>query len=323
MNEEFYEKKWFKDLLIIGIPTAISVIGVLTSLFNSIPLNIKNVLIFVSIFLFFIFLYASTHYSKKDTSYREIIEKKDADYQEMIAKYEALIKKLKSDLMAEGTTIVTYTTLFEKWTNNIYEFAYLIKKNEVTDLSWNKKGYYDTICWECSNMIQRYCNPNGDNSKKKNVSVSFIEYTVDEKGNGYIQMVSDSNPQGAKPSAMNRKERLEKSEYYYAELIRKRKPMEVAVNNGEIRQKFKKVSRTSDLAKYTQYIAIPVSCSNNKILGIFQVTTEYDYIIESSMESLLHFAKEKVIPYTNLVLLVDKIHKGLYACPEQNSGRNR
>ena len=172
-------------------------------------------------------------------------------------------------------------------------------------------------------MIQRYCNPNGDNSKKKNVSVSFIEYTVDEKGNGYIQMVSDSNPQGAKPSAMNKKERLEKSEYYYAELIRKRKPMEVAVNNGEIRQKFKEVSRTSDLAKYTQYIAIPVSCSNNKILGIFQVTTEYDYIIESSMESLLHFAKEKVIPYTNLVLLVDKIHKGLYACPEQNSGRNR
>ena len=320
MKEEFYNKKWFKEVLIVGIPTTISVIGVVISLFDTIPPGIKKILIGVNVLLLLIILYVSIHYAKKETNYQEIIEKKDADHQEMITKYEMMIKDLKSNLMAVNATILTYTTLFEKWTNNIYEFANLIKENKVTNLSWNKNGYYDTICRECSNMIHQYCNPNGDNTKRKNVSVSFVEYIVDDKGDEYIQMVSDSNPQGAKPSVFNIKERLAESKYYYAELIQMQNPMKALVNNGEILQKFKSRNGNSDLSKYTQYISIPVSCSNNKLLGIFQVTTEYDYIIESSMESLLHFAKEKVIPYTNLILLVDKIHKGLYACPEQNNG---
>lgn len=90
----------------------------------------------------------------------------------------------------------------------------------------------------------------------------------------------------------------------------------MAINNEEILKIFNRITRNTDLSKYCQYIALPIYCTSNKLLGVFQVVTKYDYIIESERVDLLKFVEEKLIPYSNLIVLVDKINKGLYVNPQ-------
>lgn len=51
------------------------------------------------------------------------------------------------------------------------------------------------------------------------------------------------------------------------------------------------------------------------MLGVLQVVTKHDYIIEDNKITLEEFATENIIPYSDLVILVEKIYNGLYATP--------
>lgn len=51
MSRQFYQKTWFKNTLFISISTAISVIGIMISMFDD---TARNVLICISIVLLFI-----------------------------------------------------------------------------------------------------------------------------------------------------------------------------------------------------------------------------------------------------------------------------
>lgn len=51
------------------------------------------------------------------------------------------------------------------------------------------------------------------------------------------------------------------------------------------------------------------------MLGVLQIVTKHDYIIENNKITLEKFVNENVIPYSNLVILVEKIYNGLYATP--------
>lgn len=304
MKKKNYDRKRFKEFITIGIPALVSVIGVILSLIKTMPFYVKITLIIINLLLLLVLFFALYYYSKQEI-----------EYSEQEKKYKKTIQNLKSNLCAKNAVVTTYTLLTERWGDNIYEFANLIKKNEVTNRSWDKQEYYKTICLGCSDMIHEYCHPEERNLKKKNISVNFVEYTTDENGLEYIELVADSNPSEDRPQMYKKKERLEDSRFYYAEMIRDHKGLDVAKDNSEILKRFNKTSLNTDLSKYTQYIAIPILCSNNKLLGIFQVVTEYNCKIELDEESLRDFAKDKVIPYTHLMLLVDKIHKGLYARP--------
>ena len=64
--------------------------------------------------------------------------------------------------------------------------------------------------------------------------------------------------------------------------------------------------------KYTQYIAIPLYCKSGKLLGIFQIVTKNGYIIENDKLKMQQFVTDNIIPFSNLIVLADKIYKGLY-----------
>lgn len=280
---------WLKSFILMGIPTIISAIGVAVSLI-SFSSRHKVMLVIFNIFLLVIYMFAVVIYSRNEVN----------------------LNSLKTDLEASNEIIIVYKRLFEHWAKKIYDFAEAVKDNSVTNLSWDKLGYYDMICFECCEMIKRFCSTQEDN-----ISVNFIEYKVDKNGEEFIEMIIDTNQSSTKPRSFEIKEKLSESKYHYAELIRKKfKGIEVATNNEDIRRIFKKINPDADMSKYTQYIAIPIYCKKNKLLGIFEIITEYDCIIESEKKKLLKFAKEKITPYTNSILLVDKIHKGLYATPE-------
>lgn len=72
---------------------------------------------------------------------------------------------------------------------------------------------------------------------------------------------------------------------------------------------------SSDLTKYTQYVAIPLYCKSGNLLGILQIVTKNGYIIEEDKLKFQQFVTDTIIPFSNLIVLIDKIHKGLYLNP--------
>ncbi|HBV81630.1 MAG TPA: hypothetical protein DEB74_02265 [Lachnospiraceae bacterium] len=326
MKMRFYEKLWFKSIIEIVIPTIISVIGVILSS-EELPLGVKSILPKVSIVLLVIFIVLTVLISQKDDKVKnkmkdemEKLEKDLAECQTYITAQMELIDDLKNKLKTDNNIILTYQRLFEGWAENIYRLTGDVKRSEYTNISWDKVSYYETICEKCNDMIRRYCGTT-NKSDMSDVYVSYVELKIDEKDKEYVQVIIDTHPQPQKSRYYRQDQELWSSKYHYADLIRdKYKDNEILKDNQAIGRRFNLIDSNTDLSKYSQYIAIPIHCMNNKILGIFQVVAEYNYIIENEEDALGKFAKEKVVPYTDLILLVDKMHKLVNIIAEKSIG---
>ena len=309
MRLRFYQKNWFKNTILISIPSLISVIGVFVSIIES--STIKNSLIIFTFFLMICLIIAVIFFSnQEDKLYEEYVAQKDR-----VQKLTTVLAHMENDYKTNFYTVSIFSELVEKWAKNINSFANNVKSNgAVSDKAWDKIKLFDSVCLYCRNMIKQYCNQNEDSK----ISVGFISYKEDENGEKWVHMIAHSNPESIRPNACKDEEKLSDCIYHYADLIKENySDIEVAINNEEIQKIFKKISKNTDLNKYTQYIAIPVYCTSKKLLGIFQVVTKYDYIIEDDKVNLEKFAIENIIPYSNLIILIDKIYKGLYVSPTQ------
>lgn len=307
MKEHFYQKTWFKNTILILIPSAISVIGVIISaVTNSI---VKMIFIFVAIFLMGILIAFIIYFGNfEDKIFQELQAEKDRNFS-----LTNILAHMENDYKTVTSEVSTFSAMFEKWAGMINSFASNIKENGyVSDKAWNKVKIIDAICISTKNIIQQYCN-NFDNT---NISVGYISYIQDQSGEEWVHMISHSSPMSIRPNACKNEVKLSQCIYHYADLIRdKFSDVEIAMNNEEILRIFKKVSLTSDLSKYTQYIAIPLYCKSGKLLGIFQIVTKYGYIIENDRDKMRQFATDIIIPFSNLIVLTDKIYKGLYTNP--------
>lgn len=307
MKEHFYQKTWFKNTILILIPSAISVIGVIISaVTNSI---VKMFFIFVAIFLMGILIAFIIYFGNfEDKIFQELQAEKDRNFS-----LTNILAHMENDYKTVTSEVSTFSAMFEKWAGMINSFASNIKENGyVSDKAWNKVKIIDSICISTKNIIQQYCN-NFDNT---NISVGYISYNKDQLGEEWVHMISHSSPMSIRPNACKYKEKLSECNYHYADLIRdKLSDVEIAMDNDEILRIFKKVSFTSDLNKYTQYVAIPLYCKSGNLLGIFQIVTKSGYIIENDRDKMRQFATDILIPFSNLIVLTDKIYKGLYINP--------
>ena len=220
---------------------------------------------------------------------------------------------MENDYKTVTSEVSAFSEMAEKWASQINSFANNIKQyGSVSDKAWNKVKIIDSICIYTRSVIQQYCN-NFDNS---NISVGYISYNKDINGEEWIHMICHSNPMSIRPNACRSKVKLSDCHYHYADLIREKlSDIEIAMNNEEILRIFNKVSISSDLGKYTQYIAIPLYCKSGNLLGIFQIVTKNGYIIENDRIKIQQFVTDTIIPFSNLIVLTDKIYKGLYISP--------
>lgn len=306
MKTKFYLKLWFKNILFIGLPTIISILGVLISFLDQ---KYSQLLIFSILFLMICLIISVVFYSNQE-------DKMNKELKELTDKNKSLntiLFKLDNLSKTNAYIVNAFSECAESWSKNLNTFANEVKgSGKVSEKCWDKIKLYDTLCVQCRDTIKKYCGKD-DNSK---VSVGFISYTEDKDGTAWVKMIAHSNPESTRPHSFGKLEKLAESRYYYADLIKENNSnIDLAVNNEEILRKFKNVSLTTDLSKYTQYIGIPVYCSSKKRLGIFQVVTKYEYIIEKDRVSLEKFATDFIIPYINLIILIDKINKGLYVKP--------
>ena len=309
MREHVYQKMWFKNFILILIPTLISVIGVVIS-------NISNqtfkLFLIISTIILLIILISFMIYSSnfEESIYQELQQMKDKNIY-----LTSILAHMENDYKTAIFEISSFSDLTEKWAGTINSFAHnIIKNGAISDKAWNKVKIIDTICMYTKNIIQQYCN----NFNKSNISVAYISYTKDDNNEEWIHMSSHSDSIMLRPNACKCKVRLSECTYHYADLIRTQlSDLEIAMDNNEILRIFKKVSTTSDLSKYTQYIAIPLYCKSGNLLGIFQIVTKYNYIIETDKQKMIQFITNMIIPFANLIVLTDKIYKGLYINPQE------
>ncbi len=307
MKKAFYQRTWFKNVIVIGIPAIISIIGILISIVES--NTIKAVFIIFSVFSFLTLIAFMVYYSKQDDLLEEKILSLKKDNQDM----KIILDHLELENKSNVQTINTITRFTEVWSKNINAFANDVKNTGTAFAKyWDKETLFNSVCEKCRDTIEAYVG-RVDHMK---VSVGFIEYILTDNDEEYVSFIAHSNPESTRPRAFGKREQLSECTYHYAQLMReKNSEIEVACNNEEIRRIFKLVSVGNDLAKYAQYIAIPVFCSQRKMLGIFQIVTKYDYVIVGDKVGLQSFAENKLIPFSNLIVLIEKISKGLYAKP--------
>lgn len=314
MRDHFYQKTWFKNTILITIPSLISFLGILIAIDNNDI--IKTVSIVSSIFLMVCLIFAVIYFSNQDDKlYNDYNLLKDDNL-----KLSSILAHMENNYKMSTFTVSVFSEYTEKWAKNINSFSKnVISNGYISDKAWDSIKFYDSICSNCRSMIEQYCN-DYDNSK---ISVSFVLYKIDENNIEWVHMVAHSNPESTRPNACKDEQKLSECIYHYGDLIKNRhSDIEIAINNEEIRRIFHMISVNTDLSKYTQYIAIPIYCNSKKLLGIFQIVTKYNYIIEDDRIKLLKFVTDNIIPYSNMILLVDKINKGLYVSPTQINKEN-
>lgn len=307
MREHFYQKIWFKNLILLLIPTIISVIGIIYSATtNQIYHTILICIVIMLMLILLIFVIYSSNF--EDNISQELQELQGAN-----AYLINILAHMENDYKTATSEISAISELIERWSGTINSFAHNIKKNgRISDKAWDKVKIVDKICICAKNIIQQHCN-DFDNS---NISVGYVSYIKDQNGEEWIHMSSHSSPIAIRPNACKSRVKLSECIYHYADLIKNQlSDLEIAMNNEEILRIFKRVSNTSDLDKYTQYIAIPLYCKSGQILGIFQVVTKHNYVIETDINKMRQFVTDMIIPFANLVVLTDKIYKGLYINP--------
>lgn len=308
MQKKFYQRLWFKNIVLIGVPSVISLLGIFTSILNG---TIRIILYCVCVCLMIFLVIAVIFYSHSESKTDKIIENLETECKT----YKLLSYCLNKTLEMKAYSVNIFSQFTEAWSKNINAFANEVtQRGKAPERCWEKSKLFDEVCVHCKKMIQKYC----DNEDDTKISVGYINYRKDEQGEEWVSMIAHSNPETTRPHSYGEEEKLSESIYHYAELIKEKSPdIEVAVNNEEILRIFKKVSKTTDLSKYTQYIAIPIYCSQKKLTGIFQIVTKYNYIIEEDPVELRKFAEQNIIPFSNMILLIDKINKGLCAKPNE------
>lgn len=307
MRKSLLQQLWVKNTIMISFPSVISLLGIVITFVSG---NAKIIMGCISVFLMILLVLFVIYYAnQEDKTNKEMLELKEKN-----KNLEVIAYHLKNIAKTSTYSINSFSEFVETWAKSINYFANQVNTNGMApEKCWDKIKFFDEICVQCRNMIKVHCD-NNDNSR---ISVGFISYRKDNDTKvEWVNMIAHSSPESTRPHSYGAEEKLTSCVYHYADLIKDNvSDIEVAIDNNEICRIFKKVSISTDLSKYTQYIAIPVYCANKTLLGIFQIVTKYDYIIEKDKVTLRKFAEENIIPFSNLIVLVENINKGLYVKP--------
>ena len=304
-KKSFWENGAVKNSILLGIPVILSVISIIVSIWK------KHVSFFliVTLILLMVFLISAFGYGRSEKRGRNEQEQKIKNLEDQVTSLSNI--KAKSDMQSK--IIAAYQELTEEYSGSINKIAKSIEERGIVEVNnWSIEVLGTEICKACSRMLIEYTG-----FSERDISVGFIETYV-ENGKQYVNMLSCSDPGSSRPFIYHKKQPIEECIYYYKNIIIAENPDVVAIANKDvIQQIFIKRREGSDLSKYSQYIAIPIICGDNKIIGILQVDVKHDKQIRKTDEELQDFSRAYIMPYGNLLLLINKIRKGLLAQPKK------
>ena len=122
-------KPTIKNLILIGIPTIISALGIIMTSNN---LNdFKNIFIFITICLLIVFICFIIYYSREERKENNKYNELQNENEELQVKIENLVSTITSikNLLNTNSSIVTsFVSIVEPWTTNINKIANDIRR---------------------------------------------------------------------------------------------------------------------------------------------------------------------------------------------------
>ncbi len=313
-------KTIWKNIILLGIPVIIAVLSVLCSLLNETAkewfgICVAGIVLFGLFYIGAVIYYAKeekdreSKISELEKELEELKSKYDIKSQQMEDKYQSI--QVKNEIL--GYIVATYKETIRGYSVSINDIANDIINHGVAEKKdWNIAQLCDTICKSCRELIKKIA------KVEDNISVGYISTYI--RGNEqYVNMIAHSDT--TKPNVYKSEELLKDCSYYYASLIKRNNPqIKAFATKEEILSHFRARHDDTDLSKYSQYIALPVMCDANKIIGVLQIVIKNDLKVRDTDNELIGLAETYVTPYVSLLVLINKLDKGLFAIPNRKEG---
>ncbi len=202
------------------------------------------------------------------------------------------------------------------------EGANKVVKSIVTEKKANLDLWsFDEACfWVCRNVYDLLLII-GDG---KDYEVIYDRLDESVKPEKEIYANSYANKDSKRPSLYNVKRSIETDSYHDAELFKlNQSDVEVIIGSDEIDKVFghrSKEKRNKNKRKYNQYIAIPVFCNDEKMVGLFEIVCLNKTILGNTEEEIREIVSKYFVPYSFFMLLLHKLEKALVAQPQKDIG---
>lgn len=197
--------------------------------------------------------------------------------------------------------------------NGANEIIHAIINNGEADLKlWN----FDKACqWVCDNVYDLLCKL-GDG---REFEVIYDRLVEDRRPEEFIYTNAYANKNKRKPSVYLQKRKFVDDDYHDSELFREGdSDLEVVIGTDEIDKIFghrSKEKRNKNKSKYSQYIAIPVFCNDEKMVGLFEIVCLNKTKLGDTKDEIEEIVSRYFIPYSFLLLVMHKLEKALLAKP--------
>ncbi len=314
-------KMIWKNIIILGVPVIIAVLSVFCSLLYGnakelFGICVTGIVVFGIVYIAAVVYYANDEKGKdcKILELEKELEEKKSEYIAEKKGYEDKYQnaQLKNDIL--GYIVATYKETLRGYSVNINDIANdIIERGVAERKDWNIAQLCDTICKSCCELVKKIAKA-GDS-----ISVGYIS-TYIRSGERYVNMIAHSDT--IKPNVYKTEELLKDCSYYYASIIKLNNPqIRAFATKDEILRHFRAKHDDTDLSKYSQYIALPVMCDANKMIGVLQIVVKNDLIVCATEKELIDLAEVYVTPYISLLVLINKLEKGLFAIPSRKEGK--
>lgn len=173
---------------------------------------------------------------------------------------------------------------------------------------WNYKKACYNLCATIFHFVTEFAH-------NDNVEVTYVK--LNEFTDGEIELYSYKNSTDQKPKLLNKKRNFLNSDtiqYFDMTLFDKNvAETKVLYGSDTININFYRTPEDRERypEKYNQYIAIPVFCDNQKMIGLLQIACLNKCSLAEDSEVLEEVANKYFVPYANLFLLLHKMNKAL------------
>ena len=259
---------------------------------NDKTIQIKIVMLVIGIFLYII---ALAYYSVYEINMNKVVRL----YKMQNGAFE--------DLMSGIMSSCKYCA------NGANEIIHAIVNSGEADLKvWN----FDKACqWVCDNVYDLLCKL----GEGREFEVIYDRLVEDRKPEELIYTNAYANKNKRKPSIYLQKRKFVEDDYHDSELFRAgESDLEVVIGTDEIDKIFghrSKDKRNKNKNKYSQYIAIPVLCNDEKMVGLFEIICLNNTKLGDTKEEVEEIVSRYFIPYSFLLLVLHKLEKALLAKP--------
>jgi hypothetical protein len=176
---------------------------------------------------------------------------------------------------------------------------------------------FDEACfWVCKNVYDLLCKV----GIGKDFEVIYDRLDESIKPEKEIYTNSYANKDMKRPSVFGKKRNIQEDNYYDVELFKQNQAdTEVIIGSEEIDKVFghrSKDKRNKNKKKYNQYIAIPVFCNDEKMVGLFEIICLNKTYLAETEDQIRELVSKYFITYAFFMLLLHKLEKALVAQPQ-------